>query len=327
MGFNPVAHFPIRSWLRVFGRVAKSVPERNLGLVSAGVAFFAFLSIFPALAAALTFWAMFAEPALLQSGVGTLSEVVPDDAASLVTLRLEEMAKASQDDIGLAAIFSLLFALFWARMGIAALMGGLNAVYLERPPRNPLRVMVRAIVFTIVLIVMGLAAVAAALIVPAALEFLPMTDEDASMVWLLQWGLSTTILFLGLSAIYRYGPNRTQARLGWVFPGAFLAILLWLGASIAMSFYISKVAYLNELYGSVGAVMALMLWLFVGALSVLLGASLNAELELETERDTTIPPEKPMGLRGAFVADTTADAIEEHRDAYPRPSLTHVRKR
>lgn len=313
MGHNPINDFSLRRWLRVGKRVVRSIGEQDLGLISAGVAFFGFLSIFPALAAAVSIWGLFSEPATIESGLSTYGGAIPGDAVGLLRDRLNEITASPQNTLGLAGLAAIVFALLGARMGAAALETGLNRVYRERSSRNPIKAALRALILTVLLIVTALVAISTAIIVPALFAFVHAGVGAGSVEQAVQWLVFSGVTFFALIAIYRYVPARVEARLGWLVPGAALALVCWAAATYAMSIYFTNLANLSAIYGSIGAAIALMLWLFVSAFSVLLGALLNAELELETSRDSTIPPEKPMGQRGAFVADTTSSQLGKKR--------------
>ncbi|MEM9011329.1 MAG: YihY/virulence factor BrkB family protein [Pseudomonadota bacterium] len=270
---------PARRWFRTLLRILRAIGERNLTLVAAGVAFFVFLSIFPLLAAALSIWGLFADPELLREGVDDFATILPPAASAILSDRLQSVAVAPSERLGLATFISLAFALFSARAGVAALTTGLNAVYGESARRNPITAALKAILITTILILMGLVAVASALIVPAVVAYVDPGPSAVIVVTALRWAIGTALLLFGLGLLYRYAPSRRPMRTGWITPGAVIALILWILASIAVSIYIARVADLNALYGSIGAVIALMLWLFVSAFSILLGALVNAELE------------------------------------------------
>ncbi len=309
MKVDPIRELSLRQWRNAIWRATVAVQDRNLPLIAAGAAFFTFLSVFPALVATVSIWGLFADPALFRDSLPAATGILPVSAVEVLDQRLREVAGTSSDRLTVTTAASLALTLIAARAGVAALTGGLNAMYREGLPRNPFIAALRAILFTVILILAALVAIIAGLVVPVVVSFLPLTGLEAILISALKWVLATLILFAALVVIYRYCPNRTKAQLAWVAPGAILALLIWLLSSVGMSVFISRFADLNAIYGSIGAVIVLLLWLFAATFSVLFGALVNAELELQTKRDTTIPPEKPMGQRGAFVADTTVDRL------------------
>jgi membrane protein len=156
---------------------------------------------------------------------------------------------------------------------------------------------------TFLVITVGIVALAAIVVLPAVIGFLQLGGAIQWALLLLRWPILLGAMILVIGLLYRYGPNRANAKLSWVSPGAILATVIWLVASIAFSVYVSEFASYNKTYGTLGAIVILLMWMYISSFVVLLGAELNAEMELHTTRDTTTGPERPMGERGAYVAD------------------------
>ncbi|WP_368184279.1 YihY/virulence factor BrkB family protein [Aestuariibius sp. HNIBRBA575] len=259
--------------------------ECNLSLISAGVAFFAILSIFPGLAAIVALFGLVADPALVLAQVELMQDIMPASAYVIVVDQLTRLLQARPDTLGLASILSVLVALWSARAGVASLIRGLNAVF-GHPNRHGLWHTLVALLMTLCLIGLALTAMSVVIIAPIVLAFLPATMESLPMIDALRWVAALVALVMALGMLYRFGPNRTKARLHWITPGAGVAVVLWLGASVGFSEYLANFGSYNEVYGSLGAVVALLMWLYISAYLILLGAALNVAREkLRTSRD------------------------------------------
>lgn len=282
------------------------IAEKNLNLIASGIGFYGILATFPAIAALIALWGLVADPVLVETQVSEFTTVLPADVAYLLNARVAELVAADPTALGWAGLLSIGLLLWSARAGVNSLIVGLNAVYGERN-RGGLRRLVVAFSLTGSLIILGLACIAALVVAPIVLAFLPLGAFATFLAEVLRWSLAVTTVLLGLGLLYRYGPNRRgKARVGWLTPGAVAATLLWGVATWGFTIYLQNFANYNKIYGSLGAVIVLLFWLYISAFVCLLGAALNAELELQQRKDTTRGPAKPMGQRGAFVADNVS---------------------
>ncbi len=279
------------------------IGEKNLNLIASGIGFFGILATFPAIAALIALWGFVADPGLIEAQVSDFTSLLPNEVAELLTSRVAELVAADATTLGWAGVISVGLAVWSARAGIGALIIGLNAVYGERN-RGGLRHILVAFGLTGGLIILALACFAALVVAPIVLAFLPLGTFAAFIAEFLRWSVAISTVLLGLGLLYRYAPNRRRtARAGWITPGAIAATLLWALATWGFTFYLQNFANYNKIYGSLGAVIVMLLWLYISAFVCLLGAALNAELELRQRKDTTRGPARPMGQRGAFVAD------------------------
>ena len=297
---------PKRGWKDILTRTWKEVGADNISIVSAGVAFYALLAIFPALGAALGIYGFIADPTDVARQMAVLGSMIPTDARSLLERQLAGLAAQPETALSLVAAFSILIALWSASSGIKTLMTALNIAYEEREKRGFLRYNLTALAMTLGAVVAGLIAISLVAMLPPAIEALSLPGWLRWLVSLARWPILAVGAIAGLAVLYRYGPSRNEARWSWVNWGAAAATVLWIGASLLFSWYAANFANYNRTYGSVGAIVALLMWFYITAYVVLLGAELNAEMELQTAEDTTRAPEKPMGERGATVADTVA---------------------
>ncbi|MCQ0093748.1 YihY/virulence factor BrkB family protein [Roseovarius sp. M141] len=296
------ARVPVGIWPALKG-VWVLIGEKNLNLIASGIGFFGILATFPAIAALIALWGFVADPGLVAGQVSEFTTLLPDEVANLLTARVAELVAADATTLGWAGLLSVVLALWSARAGIGALIVGLNAVYGERN-RGGVRHILVAFGLTGGMICLALACFAALVVAPIVLSFLPLGFMASLVAETLRWTVAVGTVMLALGLLYRYAPNRRGvARAGWITPGAIAATILWALATWAFSVYLQNFGNYNKIYGSLGAVIVLLLWLYLSAFVCLLGAALNAELELQQRKDTTRGPAKPMGQRGAFVAD------------------------
>lgn len=305
-GVSSPTRFGWSAWRQVLGRVFANIGRHHLSVVAAGVAFFGVLAIVPALAALVGLYGLIANPAAVMANFEELRPLLPPDAFGLLQRQIEALLAVPQQRLGFAFAVAMLFALWSSRAAVGTLIEGLNIVYREVDTRNIVVQYLVSLALTALLLVIACGALLATVALPAVLQFV---DIGVLGAWLAALGplliLGVALVFV-LGALYRYGPHRNSARGRWVTWGAVAATVTWVVAAILVSFYVSNLANFNKTYGSLGAIAGLMFWFYVSAFVVLLGAELNAEMELQTARDTTSGRPRPMGERGAFVADHVA---------------------
>jgi len=295
--------YTAKVWRMAFARIWGQLDEKNVSLVAAGVAFFSFLSIFPALAALIAIWGALADPLMIEDQLSMARGIVPAGAYEILERQVIALVETSSSTLGWASLVSIFLAIVSARAAVAALIRGMNAIYGESNRANPVLRAVIALVLTVILICVALLAFAAVVLIPAITGFLNLPFLIEAPLSLLKWLLMLAVIFFAIALVYRYGPNRRRARVQWVTPGAIFAVVAWALGSVALAAYVRNFDRLNEVYGSLGAVVALLFWLYLSAAVILVGALLNAQLELLTRRDSTVGPERELGLRGAYVAD------------------------
>lgn len=252
--------------------------ERNLGLIAAGVAFYAMFALFPALTAVVSVWGWLADPAALQTYMEVAGGFIPPEAFSLITRQVEALVNSPSSEVWWRTAISLLVALWSTRTGLASVVQGLNAIY-GAPSRSGIWQIVVAMGLTLAVIGMAIAALITIVVVPILLAFLPLGPVEGRIVGGLPWAATFLLVLATLGLIYRFGPNTgAEHRAGWITPGAGLAALLWAAASLAFSVYLANFGSYNRVYGSLGAVVALLMWFYLSAYAVLLGAALNSVL-------------------------------------------------
>ena len=299
--------FRLADWRGVLGRVWTRIGEHNLSLLAAGIAFWGVLALFPAIAALVSLYGYLADPANIAATLETIRPFLPAEVHAAVEAQLAALTAARPAALGTASLLSLLFALWSARNGVSAMIQGLNVAYHEKDTRGVVASTAVTLLLTVLLIGLVMIALIALVVVPALINLLPIGPLAEWTARLARWPILAAAAVGGVALLYRYGPQRKNAKMRWISWGAVLAVALWLVASVLFSYYAANFANYNVTYGSLGAMVVLLTWFYISAFVVLAGAQLDAEMELQTARDTTTGREKPMGERGAFVADHVAD--------------------
>jgi membrane protein len=297
---------PPPGWMAIFKRTWSELTKDNVGLISAGVAFYFLLALAPALASFVSIYGLVLEPSEVQTQVEDLSTVLPADARSIITDQLERIVSQPDATLGLSFIISLGLALWSTSAATKSIMTAMNIAYEEKEKRGFIRFNANALMLTLGAIVFIAVSLALIAVVPAVIDRLGLGRAGEIAVAVLRWPILGVLVLGGLAAMYRYAPSRDEPKWSWVTTGSVVATVLWLAASAGFSLYVSKFGNYNETYGSLGAIVVMMLWMYITAYVVILGAELNAEMEHQTARDTTVGPEKPLGQRRAYVADTVA---------------------
>jgi membrane protein len=290
-------------WGDIAARVRSEVKEDRISFLAAACAYYGFLALFPTLIALVSIYGLLVEPQQVQQQVDQLARLLPGEVASLVEAQLRDVVTAGTGALTAGAVISLVAALWAASSGTQGLMEALTLAYDEAEDRGFLVRRGTALALTV-------GALSFAIVTFAVLVILPLAfggaGETAARV--ARWPLLGVALVAGLAVVYRYGPDRDAPKFRWVSWGAVLAAVLWVAATAAFSFYVANFGTYNETYGALGAVIVLLLWLFLSALVVIVGAEVNAEIEHQTLRDTTVGPDRPLGERGARVADSIGPA-------------------
>lgn len=302
------AHIPALGWKDILKRTWGGISTKNLGIVSAGVAFYSLLAIFPGLAALVSVYGLVANPADVDSLVELTGRVIPGDANKLLADQMHTLVSKPSGGLTLAAVSALLFALWSAHSGLTTLMTALNIAYGESERRGYIRRNLLAFGLTLGSVAFIIVTLALVALLPAVIGFLPLPEDIKALLSFGRWPLLIVMVMIALAVIYRYGPSRDHPKWRWVSPGAAVTTILWIAGSAAFSCYVGKFGSYDKTYGSLGAVIVLLMWLYISGYFVLIGAEINAEAERQTTMDTTAGPEKPMGARGARVADTVGPA-------------------
>jgi membrane protein len=303
------AEIPGRGWKDILLRTYHEVQDDRLVALAAGIAFYSLLALFPAIAAGVSSYALVADVGTIGKLLANLSGVIPADSLAIVRDEISRIAAKSDGKLTFGFLLGLSIALWSANAGMKALFDALNIIYDEEEKRGLVWLNVETLIFTVGAIGTALLAVAAVVVFPLVLAGFGLSSFDAPIIAFLRWPVMFVLIILGLAILYRYGPSRRVAKWRWVSVGSVFAAVAWLAVSSLLSWYLGNFANYNATYGALGAVMGLMVWMWVSAIVVLIGAELNSEIEHQTARDTTAGSgEMPLGLRGAVMADTVGAA-------------------
>lgn len=297
---------PAKGWKEILLRVYKQIGKDRVLAVAAGVTFYGLLSLFPMIAAFVSLYGLVADPSSINDHLQSMSGVLPGGAVDVIGGQVERISSQPRGRLGFSFAIGLGIALWSANAGVKALFDALNVAYGEEEKRSFLMLNAQSLAFTLA----GMAAVALAMgavvIVPLVINLLVPGESIGQILSLARWPVLLLLVIAGLAALYRFGPSRDVPQWRWLSPGSIVAACVWLVASIAFSWYASNFGSFNETYGSLGAVIGFMMWLWISSAIILVGAELNAEAERQTVRDTTQGAPEPMGRRGAHVADNAA---------------------
>lgn len=295
---------PRRGWSDIVWRMLRAARRDRITILAASVAFYALLALFPTIAAVISLWGLLFDPLQAGQQLYEISRFMPPDAANLIDQQAQQVVENTESGNGMTALVGLLIAMFIASKAVGVLVIGLNVVYGEQEKRPLLLRGVVLVLLTFGLIGMTLVSLGFIAIVPAVVDSLMIEPPvDRALKWL-RWPALLVIMSLLIALLYRYAPYRRSAQWRWLSYGTILATLLWLLGSGGLSLYVRYFSSFSELYGSLGAVIALMMWFWMSAFVVLLGAEVNSEMERQTYTDTTVGEERPLGNREAFAADT-----------------------
>jgi membrane protein len=302
------SEIPPRGWFAILKRTKAEVKDDNVTLLAAGVAFYAMLAIFPAIIAVVTVYGMVADPNQVESQVNEFAKGLPSGADQLLTEQLNNVVNAGRQSLSIGLALSLLAVLWSASGGVQGLVKGLNLVYDERETRGFLKLRGLSLLLTLGAIVVAVVALALIAVFPAVIDDLGLGRAGELAASIGRWVVLALLVLTAIAIVYRFGPDRANPRWRWVSWGAVVALVVWLLGSVGFSWYVDNFGKYNQTYGALASVIILLLWLFLSAFAVLVGAELDAEIERQTARDTTTGPERPLGERDAEVADTVGES-------------------
>ena len=307
-GATTPSEIPAAGWKDILYRLYHEISNDRVLAVAAGVTFYGLLALVPALAALVSLYGLFADASQIEQHLDVLTGLVPQDVLSIISDQVKRIAGQGGQTLGLTFFASLALSLWSANAGVKATFDALNIVNDEEEKRGFLKLNAQSLTFTLGVLVFLLLAMAAIVVVPVVLGALGLAGSSAWLLSLLRWPLLLLAVLFLLAGLYRFGPSRERPQWRWVTWGSAAAGIGWLGGSMLFSYYVSNFGNYNETYGSLGAVIAFMTWLWLSTTLVLIGAEINAEMEHQTARDTTSGAPRPMGERGAQMADEVGKA-------------------
>jgi membrane protein len=298
---------PKEGWLDILSRTKKELAQDNMSIVAAGVAFYWFLAFVPALGAVISIYTLVADPSTISSHLTSLAEVMPGEIMPMLREQMERLTSQDQE-AGISAVIGLLIALYGSSKAATALIQGLNIAYDEEEKRGFFKLQAVALLLTLIAVVGAVVAIGLVAVLPPVLQAMHLGDVTETVATFARWPILVGGFMVALAVLYRYAPSRDEPRWRWVSWGAAVATGLWVIGSAAFSIYASTLGNYEKTYGSLGALVVFLFWLFLTAYVVLLGAELNSEMERQTKKDTTKGPPKPLGQRQAYSADTVGPA-------------------
>ena len=299
---------PWAGWKDILWRVYASINDNRLLAVAAGVVFYSLLAIFPAIAAFVSLYGLVADASTIDSHLSLAAGIFPAGAVDILHEQITRLTAKTDAKLGLGFVTGLAIALWSANAGMKGIIDALNVVYDEKEKRSFVKLNLLSLLFTLVAIFSLIIALAAVVIAPIVFSAVGLSSLQGLAIAALRWPLLLVLAAIALAAIYRYGPSRTEARWQWLSFGSVAAAVAWLIGSVLFSWYISHFGAYNATYGSLGAAVGMMMWMWISAIVILLGGELNAEIEHQTAHDSTVGSEKPLGERGAVMADTIGAA-------------------
>lgn len=302
------SQIPGSGWKDILKRSKEEMNRDNVSMVAAGIAFYGLLASVPAIVATISLWAILFDPHEITEQISSISHLLPEEAANIIRQQAEQASQDAGAGMSLAAAGGLLLAIYSASRGIDGFMTGLNIVYDEEENRGMLKRTALKLLLTIGAILMTIVTLGVITAIPAIVSMLGLPGLIGTLVNLARWPLLMIIVMLALAILYRYAPNRDKPRWQWISVGSVTAVLLWIAGSIGFSIYVHNFASYNETYGSLGAVVILLMWFWLSAFIVLMGAELNSEMEHQTKHDSTVGDKEPIGERDAYVADTVGES-------------------
>jgi membrane protein len=303
------SEIPAKGWMDIAWRVLEGFQSDRVMLVAAGVTFYALLAVFPATAAVVALYGLFTDATAITNHLRLLSGFLPVGAVEVIGDQVKLLTAQGQGTLGFAFVGTLALSLWGANAATKAIFDALNIIYKEQEKRSFIQLTLRSLIFTLGGMVLVLIAIGSIVIVPVALKVIGFSDgSTASLLSLLRWPLLFAALLLALACLYRFGPSREQPQWRWVTWGSAIAAGIWIIGSLLLSWYVANFGSYNATYGSLGAIIGLLVWMWLSTIIVLAGAEINAETEHQTARDSTEGGGKPIGARGARMADEVAAA-------------------
>jgi membrane protein len=300
---------PWPGWKDILLRTYHEIQNDRLLALAAAVVFYSLIALFPAIAAGVSSYALFADAATITKHLSIAADIVPAGTLDLLSEEITRIAAQSEGKLTFGFIVGLGVALWSSNAGMKSMFDALNVIYDEEEKRGFIRLNLVSLLFTVCAIAAAGLAIALVVVFPLLLAAFGLTSLDYPAIGYLRWPVMFAMIILGLAVLYRYGPSRRSAKWRWISVGSVLAGLAWLAVSSLFSWYLGNFANYNATYGALGAVVGLMMWMWLSTIVVLIGAELNSEIEHQTAQDSTVGPAKPLGARGAVMADTVGPAM------------------
>ncbi len=270
---------PKSGWKKILLRVFERLMNNLIYIVSAGVAFYAFIAIFPAIIALISIYGLAVDPQMAQEQIQNLATMMPEEAYSIIEKQIQNLVETTSSALGWGTILGIAVSLWFANNGTKSIFTGLDFAYNTKSERSFIKHNAMTLLFTLCGIILLIISMGFIVIFPAVVQYIGLPENIENLINWLRWPLLAVLVVSAISLIYKYAPDRETPKFRWVILGAVTATLLWLLASWGFSYYVSNFADYGEMYGSIAAVVILMLWLFITSLTLLLGGELNSATE------------------------------------------------
>lgn len=306
---SPV-EIPPHGWKDILWRVFSEISDDRVMLIAAGVTFYSLLALVPAITALVSIYGIFADPITVQKQIMLLQGFLPGGALEIIGEQVKRLAEQPKNTLGITFFVSLAVALWSANAGVKALFDSMNVAYDEVEKRGFFKLNLVTLTFTLAAVVIAILLISLVVALPIIWKFAGVSDGTKWIVKILGYAFMAALIAAIISAIYRWGPSRDDAEWKWITPGSVLATVVWLVVSILFSWYVANFGSYNATYGSLGAMIGFMTWIWISTIIVIMGGELNSEIEHQTAEDTTEGPDEPIGQRGAVMADNVGKAAD-----------------
>ena len=295
---------PWAGWKDIFRRTYQQIGDDRLLAVAAGVVFYGLLALFPAITALVSLYGLFTNASTISQHISLVAGLLPGGGLEILEEQVNRITSKGDTKLGFVSLFGLGLTLWSANAGMKAIIDALNVIYDEKEKRGFIKLNLLSFALTLGGMLAILLAIGAIVVLPLLLSFVGLGGISETLLRALRWPALLAVVILGLAVLYRFGPSRDEARWQWLSVGSVFAAITWLASSALLSWYLENFADYDATYGSLGAAIGLMMWMWLSAIVILFGAELNSEIEHQTARDSTVGREKPLGERGAAMADT-----------------------
>jgi membrane protein len=274
-------------WKDIVLRIYQSISKHRVVLVAAGISFYSILALFPAIAALVALYGLFADPATIASHLDKISGFVPEEATDVVRDQLNRLTAQGSSTLGVAFIVGLAVSLWSANAGMKSLFDGLNIVYGEEEKRGLIKLNLSSLAFTTAMILFVLLSLVAVVVVPFIVNFFGLADFTNFIMRIARWPILLIVVAFALTVLYHFGPSQRKVQWRWITWGSAFAAIVWLAASILFSWYVANFGSYNKTYGSLGAIIGFMIWIWLSTIVILMGAEIEVEMQPRKNRVTT----------------------------------------
>jgi membrane protein len=301
------AEIPAKGWKDILLRIYQDIGDDRIVAIAAGATFFVLLALFPGIAGLIAVYGLFSDPGTVAGHLNALAGVMPEGGTQIISEQIDRLTAQPPQKLGFAMVAGLAISLWSANGGIKAMFDALNVVYREKETRSFIGLNLQSLTFTIGALAFVVVSLLVIAVIPNLLEAWGLSRAGELLIKIGRWPLLFLAASFFIALVFRFGPSRDKPKWRWITPGSMFAAAAWLAASLLFSWYAENFGSYNTTYGSLGAAIGFMTWLWISVIVVLVGAKINAEIEHQTARDTTVGRPERLGERGAHMADTVGE--------------------